>query len=278
MKTSENANLWHQRLGHISANNMKKLKNYPENLDFQDEHDQPCIACAQGKLCKRPFKSSENHAKELLELVHSDVMGPLEVPSVSGYRYVLIFLDDHSRKIFVYFLRHKDEATSKFKEFKVFAEKQSDKQIKRFRTDNGGEYVNTQLSDFFCENGIQHEPTVPYNPQQNGRAERVNGSIMRMARCMLMDSNCPKKFWAEAVNTAVYLKNRCSHAALHDLSPEECWSGRKPKLGHLKVFGCRALAHVPKEKRKKLDAVSKELVMVGYGTATKGYLSVTGSG
>jgi len=195
----------------------------------------------------------------------------MEVKSVSGACYLLVFVDDCSRKVFVYFLKKKNEVAARFKEFKALVEKQTGKSIKTLRTDNGGEYVNAELTSFLVEHGIRHELTVPHNSPQNGRAERVIRSVVTMSRCLMQDSGVPKELWAEACNTAAYIKNRSSHAALKGLTPEERWSGRKPNLNHLRVFGCRAFVFVPKVNRKRWDATSTELVMIGYSETTKGY-------
>jgi hypothetical protein len=104
---------------------------------FEGEYEKPCIACAQGKLCKKQFKFSQNRATDLLELVHSDLVGPMEVPSVSGMKYILTFVDGCSRNIFVYYLKHKSDVVSKFKAFKTFAENQTGKRFKILRTDYG---------------------------------------------------------------------------------------------------------------------------------------------
>ena len=220
---------------------------------------------------KRPFKTSDSRASNLLEVIHSDLAGPMEVKSVSGACYLLVFVDDCSRKVFVYFLKKKNEVAARFKEFKALVEKQTGKSIKTLRTDNGGEYVNAELTSFLVEHGIRHELTVPHNSPQNGRAERVIRSVVTMSRCLMQDSGVPKELWAEACNTAAYIKNRSSHAALKGLTPEERWSGRKPNLNHLRVFGSRAFVFVPKVNRKRWDATSTELVMIGYSETTKGY-------
>jgi hypothetical protein len=112
---------------------------------------------------------------------------------------------------------------------------------------------------------------VPYNPQQNGTAEQANPSILEKTRCMLYDSGCNKGFWAEAAQTAVYLLNRSPHKKLKNQLPEEIWTGEKVDLSHTKIFGCPAYAHVPSEKRQKLDAVSKKYIFVGYSEESKAY-------
>ena len=122
-----------------------------------------------------------------------------------------------------------------------------------------------------AERGIIHQTTVPDNPAQNGTAERMNRTIMETARTMMCHANIPQKFWAEAVNTAVYLRNRSPTVSLKQVTPYERWIGEKPDVSNLRVFGCVAYVHVAREKRSKLDAKSRRAIFVGYPDGTKGY-------
>jgi hypothetical protein len=104
---------------------------------------------------------------------------------------------------------------------------------------------------------------VPYNPQQNGVDERKNRTICEAAKAMMFDQDLPKSLWAEANSIAVYIQNRCPHAILKDTTPEEVFSGIKPKVGHLRIFGCPVYIHVPKEKRTKMQPSGKKGVLWG---------------
>ncbi|GAU28814.1 hypothetical protein TSUD_21510 [Trifolium subterraneum] len=132
------------------------------------------------------------------------------------------------------------------------------------KTDGGGEYVSKVFSEFCEAEGIVHEVIPPYTPQQNGSAERRNRTIMNMVRCMIRSKHLPKELWGEAVNTACYVLNRCPTKRLNNVTPEECWSGNKPDVSHLKVFGSIAYRHVPDQLRSKLDDKSEVMVLVGY--------------
>ena len=123
-------------------------------------------------------------------------------------RYFILFIDDFTRMTWVYFMRHKSEVSSIFKRFKAMVENQSDEKIKILRSDRGTEYNSNEFETFCAVAGIEQQTTVRYTPQQNGVSERKNRTVMEMARCMLAEKNLPKSFWAEAVNTAVYLLNR----------------------------------------------------------------------
>jgi len=112
---------------------------------------------------------------------------------------------------------------------------------------------------------------VPYSPQQNGVAECANRTIMECARSMILAQGLDLEFWGEAMNTAVYIKNRCPTKVLNSKTPQEVWSGRKPDVFHLRVFGCKAFAHVPDEKRTKLESKSMPCVFLRYYEGTKAY-------
>lgn len=261
---SENVKLWHRRLGHVNLGNMNFLKlKVPNGLK--------CKICIRGKQPRSAFMNTGTRATKKLEIVHSDVCGPIQVNSMSGAKYFLTFIDDFTRKVFVYVLKNKNQVFKCLTEFKNIAEKQSDCQLKTVRSDNGGEYVNKLVASFCEKYGIVHQRTAAYTPQQNGVAERMNRTLLDRVRCMLIDSNLPRVFWAEALTTAVRIVNFVPCKATKDKSPEWLWSNREPDLNTLRVFGCIAFAHVPNQKRKKLDDKGIECIFVGYSETSKAY-------
>ncbi|KAL0308644.1 UNVERIFIED_CONTAM: Retrovirus-related Pol polyprotein from transposon TNT 1-94 [Sesamum radiatum] len=224
------------------------------------------------KQHKKPFPSGTSwRAKAVLELIHTDVCGPMRTPSHEQNRYFILFIDDYSRMTWVYFMREKSEVFKVFKKFKNLVEKQSGRSIKVLRSDRGKEYNNSEFNKFCEEEGIEHQTTVSYNPQQNGVSERKNRTVMEMARSMLQEKHLPKAFWAEAVYTAVYLLNRCPTKAVQNMTPIEAWSGKKPSAKHLRVFGSICYVHIPTEKRHKLEEKTEKGIFLGYSTQSKGY-------
>ncbi|KAG4037393.1 Retrovirus-related Pol polyprotein from transposon TNT 1-94 [Phytophthora cactorum] len=218
------------------------------------------------------MKSSPNRAKQVLEVVHSDVCGPMQTPTFGGKCYFVTFIDDKSHFCVVYLLRNKSEVAAKFAEFVAFAETQTGKRVKTLRSDNGGEYTSSTMAKFCSDRGIVQKFTPPYTPQLNGVAERMNRTLVKCARCMLEHAGLPKTYWGEAVVTATFLRNRCPTRAInHDKSPHQVWTGKKPLLANLKVFGCHAHVHVPKEKRTKFDARSVRCRFLGYSEHEKAY-------
>ena len=183
-------------------------------------------------------------------------------------RYFMSIIDDFSRKVWIYILKTKDEAFQKFKQWKKMVEVQTGKKVKHLRTDNGREFLKDEYKKFCLEEGLMRHTTVRYTPQQNGLAERMNKTLLERVRCMLSCANAPKKFWAEAVNTAAYLINKSPSTAIGFKTLEEMWSGAPPKYDHIRVFGCVAYAHI---KQGKLDPRAIKCMFIGYPEGVKGY-------
>lgn len=265
--------LWHRRLAHLNSADLKHMKNGAvKGVSFVDNGiNSACVACCKGKFSRKPFPKNGSRAGQLLEVVHADLAGKMECNSIGGNKYCLVLVDDYSRRTFVYMLKHKNETFDRFCSFKSFVENQTGFKIKTFRSDNGTEFCSNQFKRFFERHGIEHQTSVPYTPQQNGLAERTIRTLTEKARCMLQDANLHKRYWAEALNTAAYIKNRTASVVLQNKSPIEIWTGEKPNISHLRVFGSRAMAFVPKERRQKFDAKAKEYLFVGYCETQKAY-------
>jgi len=204
-------------------------------------------------------------------LIHADLCGPITPISNSNKRYLICFIDDFSRKIWVYFLDEKSEAFIIFKYFKSLVEKETGSCIKSLRIDRGREFTSQEFNQFCKENGIKRQLTAAYTPQQNGVAKRKNMTIMNMVRSMISNKKIPKSFWPEAVNWTVYVLNRSPTLAVKNMTPEEAWSGIKPSVEHFRVFGCVSHVHVPDVKRTKLEDKSFSCVLLGVSKESKAY-------
>lgn len=279
-KNQTSALTWHRRLGHANYQVMKTMRaGAVDGVMFNDDETEitQCEICAKGKQTKLPFKTSETESNDILELIHSDLMGPQKTRSLGHALYLLTFIDDFSRKVFVYFLRKKDETFSKFVEFKALIEKQTGKEIKTLRTDNGGEYMSNVFDLFLKKHGIKHETTVAHTPQQNGVAERMNRTLTEKAKCFLFDADLPKTYWAEAINMAAYVVNRMPCRKLmkrEKRAPEEYFSNKKCDLSDLKLFGSKVMVLKAKATRSKFDENSTKMMFVGYDDCVKGYRCV----
>ena len=142
---------------------------------------------------------------------------------------------------------------------------------KHYGQTNSGEYTSKSFKDFCRDHGIQHQFSTPYTPQQNGVVERKNRTLVESAWCMLQHAGISNVFWADEVNTAVYMLNRAPTSAVKDKTPQEVWSGKKPTVEHFRVFRCDAYAHVSYKKRTKLDSKSVKCIFRGYYEGTKCY-------
>jgi transposase InsO family protein len=196
VKAPDSQELLHKRLGHLNWRSMTLLrKGMAGRVQYSDLASKPCIPCIEGKQNRLPFsKSGAQRARQVLELVHSDLCGPMSEVSWSGARYLFVLIDDFTRMTFGYFLKTKDEVKIVFQEFKAMVENQTGHSIKVLSTYNGTEYVNREMDVLLRTSGIRHQTTVPHTPEQNGAAKRANRTIMEKARCMIQDSKLGVKF------------------------------------------------------------------------------------
>lgn len=216
--------LWHLRFGHLGFTSLKLLSKTKmvDGLPEINEPNQLCEACVKGKQHRQSFPVGKSwRTKRPLEIVHTDIAGPFDIASLGGNRYYLTFIDDFSRKSWVYILKEKSETLDKFKKFKAMAEKQSGHYLKILRSDRGGEYTSNIFKSFYRTHGINHQLTTAYTPQQNGVAERKNHTILDMERSMVKAKHMPRSFWAEAVLCVVYFLNRRPTKSVRNKTPNE---------------------------------------------------------
>jgi len=212
--------LWYYRIAHLGLDSLKVLPSLVYGIPtLHGKCD--CNSCIMGKHAHRPFSPLINkRVTEQLELIHSNICGPIPVASFGGASYMLLFIDDATRFTSIYIIKRKCDVLDRFKEYQAEMEKQTGKRIKCLRTDGGGEYTSKQFENFLKQEGILKETTAPYSPPSNGVVERANRTIMERARCMLDDACLSNRYWAEAVSTAVYLKNFSPTKALKKIPYE----------------------------------------------------------
>ena len=273
---SDDMHLWHARLAHVSVDGIKQMvsKGAVKGINVNVNQDIGlCESCVYGKSTRAPIpKQGGERSKDILDLVHSDICGPMQIKSLGGSRYFITFTDDRSKYTSEYVMKKRSEALGCFKKYLAMAETQTGKKLKAFRFDNAGEYTSGEFNDFLASKGIVQDPTVPYSPHQNGVAERLNRTLVELVRSMLHHKSLPKHFWAEALAVAVYVRNRVTSRGLPgNTTPFEVWNSSKPNLSHLRVFGSKCWYTVPKEHRRKLDARAKEAILIGYARGSKGY-------
>ena len=203
--------IWHKRIGHVNVQRLKTMqsKELVTGLPVFKvaEMQKVSEACQFGKQAKGAFPHDKHVSRNVLELVHSDVWGPAKTASMGGCRFYVTFIDDHTRKVWVYFMKEKSEVFTHFQNFKAMAEKQTGKYVQCLRSDGGGEYFSNEFSLFLKKHGIQRQFSCRYTPQQNGVAERKNRHIAEVARALMAEKNMPHYYWAEVVSTALYIMN-----------------------------------------------------------------------
>ncbi|MCH79927.1 copia-type polyprotein [Trifolium medium] len=269
MKISDEAWLWHMRYDHLNFKSLSYLQSNElvNGLPAIKIPKDICQHCFLRKQSRKLFaKEIAMRAKQILDVVYTDVCGPFDTLSLGGSKYFVSFIDEFSRMMWIQLMKSKDEVLQNFKSFKLEVKNQSGKKIKVLRSDGGGEYTSHEFSAFCEANGIKHEIIAPYTPQHNGMAERRNRTVMNMTRYMLKQKGLPHSFWGEAVVTACYVLNRSPTKKL-DKVPEAIWSGHTPSVKHLRVFSCLCHKHIPDQKRKKLDDKSEVMILIGYHTA-----------
>ncbi|GKE00121.1 retrovirus-related pol polyprotein from transposon TNT 1-94 [Tanacetum coccineum] len=230
--------LWHNRLSHLNFGTLNKLakdglsRGIPK-LKFQKDH--MCSACALGKSKKSSHQpKAEDTNQEKLYLLHMDLCGPMHVESINRKNNILVIVDDYSRFTWVRFLRSKDEAPNAI--FKCIKNIHVPT-VRNVRIDNGTEFVNKTLRDFYGNVGISHQTSVAHTPQQNGVVERQNQNLMEAAHTMLIFLKAHLFLWAKAINTACYTQNRSLIRLRYNKTPYELMHDKKPDLSFLHVFG-----------------------------------------
>ncbi len=253
--------IWHQRLAHLNYGDLSLMKSNGLLPIKETVKSRFCESCVFGKQARKPFKTNEAVTRFPLELVHSDLC-MITTTSYDNYRYFITFLDDYTHFCYVYFLYNKSEALSKFKDYCSLASNRFNRNVMRLRCDRGTEYLNDGFRNFCNQNGIHLEPTMAYSPQQNGKAERLNRTLVERGRTILRKSKLDKSFWTEALACAAYVINRCPTSK--GFIPHNRWYGKDFEYNRLKVFGCDAYRFTYKHSGDKFVDKSEKLVFVGY--------------
>ncbi|GJR47363.1 retrovirus-related pol polyprotein from transposon TNT 1-94 [Tanacetum coccineum] len=241
-KASKNKSwLWHRRLNHLNFGTINDLarKDLVRGLPrLKFEKDHLCSACQLGKSKKHTHKpKTENTNLEVLNTLHMDLCGPMRVQTINGKKYILVIVDDYSRFTWVKFLRSKDETLEVVIKFLKQIQVGLNKTVRNICTDNGTEFVNKDLTDYYERVSIFHQKTVPRTPQQNDVVKRRNRTLVEAARTMLIFSKALMFLWAEAVATACYTQNRSLIHTRHCKTPYELVHDKKPDLTFFRVFG-----------------------------------------
>ncbi|KAH9667565.1 retrovirus-related pol polyprotein from transposon TNT 1-94-like protein [Citrus sinensis] len=233
----ESTMMWHLKLSHMSEQGLKILSERKLLPGLKSISLPFCEHCVISKQHRLKFSRSIVRSKCILDLIHSDVWESPDI-SMGGAKYMVTFIDDYSRRCWVYPIKKKSDVFPVFKEYKARVELESGKKIKCLRTDNGGEYTDGEFLAFCKQEGIQRQFTVAYTPQQNGVAERTNRTLTERIRAVLRTAGLPNSFWAEAAKTACYIVNRSPSIAIGLKTAMEMWTGKPVDYSYLHAFGC----------------------------------------
>lgn len=259
---------WHRTLGHVNFKYLsilckdQILDGIPKEIESEY---MKCRVCIENKMHNVPFENNRYRAREILEIVHTDLNGPHTTEGLNGEKYFLTFVDDYSKLVKVYTIKSKAQVYDCFVEYINEVENLTGKSIKKLRCDNGKEYINKNVYGFVREKGIQINACPPYVHELNGTAERYNRIIMDLSRCLLDEARVHRRFWPEIVCTAAYLKNRTLANTFNRKTPYEIFFEKKPSVKHLRLYGSKIFVRVPEQKRdSKWDKKAKLGVLLGY--------------
>ena len=263
---TQDIEVWHRRMGHLNRRYVQLLKTQADGLDIgaNRKYHIDCADCIKSNQRKQISRFPMSTPKDLLDVIYADICGPMQKNDFWGHRYFALFVCAKSRYKFLYLIFKKSDVTDAFQTFKCWAEKQYTVTIKVLHTDGGREFQHKDFQQWLTSHGIVHVTTPPYSPDMNGGCEVWNRVIVQSASAMLLAANLPLAFWGQACLCAAYLSNRSPTKSLK-CTPYQALHGRKPYIGHIRTWGCRAYAHIPKEAhRKKWDPHSRECILVGF--------------
>ena len=267
--------LWHRRLAHVGMRNLDKILKGNHVVGLKDivfEKTRPCSACQAGKQVGNPHPVKNiMTTSSPLELLHMDLFGPTTYQSIGGNSHGFVIVDDYSRYTWVFFLNDKAKVQEIFKTFAKKVQNEFKSKIIKVRSDNGTEFKNSKMEDFFDDQGFKHEFSNAYTPQQNGVVERKNRTLIEMARTMLDEYKTPERFWAEAINTACHASNRLYLHRLLKKTSYELLTGNKPNVSYFRVFGSKCYILNKKHRHSKFSPKCYEGFLVGYPSNGHGY-------
>nr|GEU90168.1 retrovirus-related Pol polyprotein from transposon TNT 1-94 [Tanacetum cinerariifolium] len=260
--------LWHQRLSHLNFDSINDLARNDlvaglPKFKYHKEHLCPSYEQGKSKRASHPPKPVPN-SRQRLHLLHMDLCGPMRIASINGKRYVLVIVDDYSCYTWVHFLRSKDEALEVIIKFLKRITILLQSPVIIIRTDNGTEFKNQMLKEYFDIVGISHQMSYVRTPQQNGVVERRNRTLVEAARTMLIFSRAPLFLCAESIATACFTQNRSIIHRRFNKTPYELINGRKPDISFLHVFGALCYPKNDREDIGKIGAKGDIGFFIGY--------------
>jgi hypothetical protein len=275
ISTTSKGWLWHRLIAHIGMSQLKKAFKKGMALGVKDvtfQKDKLCSACQAGKqvTSHHPMKAYVSTTRPL-ELIHMDLFGQTTYKSPGGNLYCLVIVHDFSCYTWTFFLEDKGKTFDIFKKFATRAQNEFGSSMVKISSDNGSESRNTKVEEYCDGEGIKHEFSSTYTPQQNGVVERKNKTLITLARAMLDDYGVSQRFWAEAINTACHASNRVYLHRLLMKTPYELLIGRNPNISFFRVFSCKCFMFKNRKHLGKFESRVDEGIFVGYASNPKAY-------
>ena len=257
--------LWHRRFGHLGHRTLTRtLKTFDLPFSPRSPSATLCSPCALGKSTRANIPPHGSRAHNLLEVIEADSQGPFPILAHDGSNRNIKFIDSYSGYLKMETLpdASASSALDAFRRFQSRLERRCGRLIQHIATDQGTEFMG-EFIEHLSRSGITKRKGFAYRHTHPGKAERAHQSVLHQARAMLIDSNLPAMFYADAQLAAAYLHNRFIHAG-QTKTPFELMFGYPPSISHLRPFGCVAYAHVPEELRSKLDPSAVRCRLLGY--------------
>jgi len=253
--------LLHRRLAHLGNSNVAKLATLVDGMDLSavdakaTDHVS-CEPCIGARLTRRPHEGEMRAAAEVLQVVHVDLIGPFE-PSQGGAQHFMSALDNYSEMGLASPIKHKSDAGAALRDWIVHLPHQTGTKVKIISCDGAGELTtDAAMTAFPKESGIRIEPSAPYTPQMNGKAERLNRTVVERLRAVLLKSRVDKRMWAEVLMAVNFVRNRCPTAD-GKTTPFQRFYGRKPDMSRLRVLGSKVYCLRPPKSADKLAAKTR---------------------
>jgi len=274
------AAMWHHRFAHLGVTSLKRTAGAVAGMDLDKGElaslrATPCPPCIEGQMTRAPFPTLRTRTTAPLQVVHTDVAGPMEVPTPAGNTFFVGVIDDYTRFKSVFPIQTKGLAKEAVMTVVSRWENQTGHTVKVIRSNNGLEYTGTALSAWTAAKGIQRQTTTRYTPQSNGVAERYNRVVIKLTVAALAGCELDLKFGGESSVTINYLGNRVVGRG-RTAAPYEMLYGARPDVCHLSPFACRAWVHVSDELRKKMQPRAVQGTFVGYGIDQRCYRVLVG--
>jgi len=262
----------HYRFGHPGNYKQKPLEKMIKSIKIL------CISCFEGKETKNPNYKNNNRAEKPFQLIHMDLIGPINVESRNGNKYILVIVDDFSRYLWTLYLKNKSETWKKYREFIINIKKHYNEEIYIVHSDNGTEFTYKNFEIINKIEGINHIYSIPYTPQMNGRVERVNRCLMQITRCLLFSSKLNLYFWEDAMSYATLLSNIQIHITTKEI-PYNLINKKEYNNNKIRIWGCKTkFLKLNDTILNKLDTRTTDGYCIGMDKNNFGYKLITKDG